>query len=221
MICWWLWNWFCIFFWSVMENCAKCKIQLLHQNYQIPCCEIWNIWRCGFSERVCAAYQVWNQTSHKRISFHSLSWNNNKTIKSFIHFITHTEFLESSIFSHDYFPPSPLLSFHIKWNLQMCPASVFILTLKKWEAPVTAARQQITEIQNFHFLLKSEASLIFPFHNLHFLIFEWRMRNGGDRDRALNNWVHIEGWCKGSTTLLCFFCTCFYRVPFFAKWAWQ
>ena len=65
------------------------------------------------------------------ISFHSFSWNNNKTIKSFIHFITHTEFLESSIFSHDYFPPSPLLSFHIKWNLQMCPASVFILTLKK------------------------------------------------------------------------------------------
>ena len=144
-----------------------------------------------------------------------------KTIKSFIHFITHTEFLESSIFSNDYFPPSSLLSFHIKWNLQMCPASVFILTLKKWEAPVTAARQQITEIQNFHFLLKSEASLIFPFHNLHFLIFEWRMRNGGDRDRALNNWVHIEGWCKGSTTLLCFFCTCFYRVPFFVKWAWQ
>ena len=39
-----------------------------------------------------------------------------KTIKSFIHFITHTEFLESSIFSNDYFPPSSLLSFHIKWK---------------------------------------------------------------------------------------------------------
>ena len=77
MIRWWLWNWFCISFWSVMENSAKCKIQLLHQNYQIPCCEIWNIWRCGFSERVCAAYQVWNQTSHKRISFHSFQ-NNQK-----------------------------------------------------------------------------------------------------------------------------------------------
>ena len=114
-----------------------------------------------------------------------------KTIKSFIHFITHTEFLESSISSHDYFSPSSLLSFHIKWNLQMCPASVFILTLKKWEAPVTAARQQITEIQNFHFLLKSEASLIFPFHNLHFLISsngEWKMEATG-----------TELWITGST----------------------